>query len=230
MEKGCERATERPRPPRGGAWKRAATPRESGHPEGRAQGTPSPAQACEYELHGQRPRQAPHRSTPPHSLHSRRCCSTRHAFAKSQQICALLAAACATRRVAHRLHHQSPTLQSLRPLSWYKKVNPRTCHELERRHTSSVSAAPVTSEMYRVSALLACLASASAFAPAAFLPRTGTRGRFCSTSGGTFVSARSPRIVAPGSRRLCCDAFCVASSRCQGRWPPHADERGDPFP
>ena len=136
MEKGCERATERPRlPPRGGAWKRAATPRESGHPEGRAQGTPSPAQACEYELHGQRPRQAPHRSTPPHSLHSRRCCSTRHAFAKSQHtlslsrtsasgrsLCALLAAACATRRVAHRvhltaLHHQSPTLQSLRPLS-----------------------------------------------------------------------------------------------------------------
>ena len=139
------------------------------------------------------------------------------------------AAACATRRVAEGA---STTLQSLRPLSWYKKVNPHE-HATNSKgvtHLPFPQRSAVTSEMYRVSALLACLASASAFAPAAFLPRTGTRGRFCSTSGGTFVSARSPRIVAPGSRRLCCDAFCVASSRCQGRWPPHADERGDPFP
>ena len=33
-----------------------------------------------------------------------------------------------------------------------------------------------TVKMYRAAAFLACLASASAFAPAAFLPRTSTRG------------------------------------------------------
>jgi hypothetical protein len=44
------------------------------------------------------------------------------------------------------------------------------------------------SEMYRVSALLACLASASAFAPSTFLPKTSNRGTPCSNMASMLFS------------------------------------------